>query len=53
VREWIGNSALIASKHYLQVTDDHYAKAVDGSAEIAAADSRTSTQGYAIVIGAQ
>ena len=36
VCEWIGNSALIASKHYLQVTDDHYAEAVEGSAESAA-----------------
>lgn len=27
VCEWIGNSALIADKHYLQVTDDHYADA--------------------------
>ena len=28
VCDWIGNSALIASKHYLQVTADHFAKAV-------------------------
>lgn len=28
VCEWIGNSAPIADKHYLQVTDDHYADAV-------------------------
>lgn len=27
VCEWIGNSAPIADKHYLQVTDDHYADA--------------------------
>jgi hypothetical protein len=27
VCEWIGNSALIADKHYLQVTDEHYADA--------------------------
>jgi len=26
--EWIGNSAPIADKHYLQVTDDHYADAI-------------------------
>jgi len=25
---WIGNSAPIADKHYLQITDDHYADAV-------------------------
>ncbi len=28
VCEWIGNSAPIADKHYLQVTDDHYTDAV-------------------------
>ena len=27
VCNWIGNSALIAARHYLQVTDDHFAKA--------------------------
>jgi hypothetical protein len=27
VCEWIGNSAPIADKHYLQVTDSHYADA--------------------------
>jgi integrase len=26
VCEWIGNSQVVAKKHYLQVTDDHYAK---------------------------
>ncbi len=38
VCEWLGNSAPIADKHYLQVTDQHYAEAaaiatsqVDGS----------------------
>lgn len=31
---WIGNSQLVAAKHYLQVTDDHFAKAAgsNGSA---------------------
>ena len=29
VCEWIGNSAPIADKHYLQVTDDHYSDAVE------------------------
>jgi integrase len=28
VCEWIGNSPRVAAKHYLQVTQDHYAKAV-------------------------
>ena len=27
VCSWIGNSAIIAAKHYLQATDDHFAKA--------------------------
>ena len=27
VTSWLGNSQLIAAKHYLQVTDDHFAKA--------------------------
>ncbi len=27
VCEWIGNSAAIAAKHYLQVTDQHYEQA--------------------------
>ncbi|WP_437188565.1 tyrosine-type recombinase/integrase [Planctomicrobium sp. SH668] len=26
---WIGNNPVIASKHYLQVTDDHFSRAVD------------------------
>jgi len=28
VCDWIGNSPRVAAKHYLQVTEDHYAKAV-------------------------
>ncbi len=27
---WIGNSSTIAAKHYLQVTEDHYAAATEG-----------------------
>ncbi|HLQ44384.1 MAG TPA: hypothetical protein VK137_06635, partial [Planctomycetaceae bacterium] len=27
VTAWMGNSQLVATKHYLQVTDDHFAKA--------------------------
>ena len=33
VTTWIGNSALIAAKHYLQVTDAHFAKAALGDAD--------------------
>lgn len=32
VCRWIGNSALIADKHYLQVTDDHYKMATEPKA---------------------
>ncbi len=34
--EWIGNSEDVAQEHYLQVLDQHFAKAIDGGA-----DSRT------------
>ena len=33
---WIGNSEAVARKHYLQVTDDHFARAAGGAAESAA-----------------
>ena len=33
VCEWIGNTALIAEVHYLQVTDDHYQQAVKDTTE--------------------
>lgn len=33
---WIGNSEPVAAKHYLQVTDEHYARAVEGAAKSAA-----------------
>lgn len=32
---WIGNSEAVAQKHYLQVTDDHFARAVQPKAESA------------------
>ena len=32
---WIGNSAAVAQKHYLQVTDDHFAEAAAGDSETA------------------
>ena len=32
VCEWIGNSVPVAAKHYLQVTDDHYAEALRAEA---------------------
>ena len=30
-RKWIGNSSTIAAKHYLQVTDEHFALAAHGA----------------------
>ena len=55
VTAWLGNTPEIARKHYLQVTDDHFAKAIRGGAESGApkaqnaaqhvhADSRTNPQ---------
>ena len=35
---WIGNSQAVAQKHYLQVTDDHFAKAVQNPAQQARAE---------------
>src|SRR4030095_1679802 len=32
---WIANSRLVARKHYLQVTDEHFAQAATSSAEAA------------------
>jgi integrase len=31
VCSWIGNSQLVAAKHYLQVTDEHYERGVSGN----------------------
>jgi hypothetical protein len=33
VCKWMGNTEHIAAKHYLQVTDDHFEKAVGGAAK--------------------
>ena len=32
---WIGNSPRVAAKHYLQVTEDHYGKAVQNPVQTA------------------
>jgi len=50
VTRWIGNSELVATKHYLQLTDEHFARAVsDGAAQNPAqparASARTDSQG--------
>ena len=60
VCSWIGNSAIIAAKHYLQVTDDHFAKATgvktegvvseeekEGGAKCGALDAQTVAQNAA------
>ncbi len=36
VVSWLGNSQLIAAKHYLQVTDEHFAKATQNPTQSAA-----------------
>lgn len=40
VCEWIGNSAAVAAKHYLQVTDDHYDQAAHNAAQCTAVSPR-------------
>ena len=46
---WIGNSPAVAAKHYLQVTDEHFAKAVHFPVQYDTAngrnESRSDTQG--------
>ena len=39
VCEWLGNSAPIADKHYLQVTDEHYSNAIVSPANENSAES--------------
>lgn len=41
---WLGNTEAVANKHYLQVTDDHFAKAVKGGAESGAVDAKSGAQ---------
>ncbi len=45
VCEWIGNSPQVAAKHYLQVTDDHYEKAVQNQVQYTAVSPRTASHG--------
>lgn len=39
VCNWIGNTTKVASKHYLQVTDDHFARAMQQAQTISNPDS--------------
>ncbi len=41
---WIGNSVQVAMKHYLQVTDDHFAQAVQNPVQHTAAGGRAESQ---------
>ena len=44
VCSWIGNSTTVANKHYLQVTDEHFEKAVQKAVQQAHAEPRTESQ---------
>jgi integrase len=45
---WIGNSEVVARDHYLQITDEHFAKAAGGAEEQGgAASARGTSQGAA------
>ena len=44
VCQWIDNSQPIAAKHYLQVTDDHFSKAVRNPVQQPAVLPRTGSQ---------
>ena len=41
VCQWIGNTAAVAAKHYLQVTDEHFARAGQGDAKSDAVDTES------------
>ncbi|KKK97320.1 hypothetical protein LCGC14_2653930 [marine sediment metagenome] len=42
--EWIGNSLQVAAKHYLQVTEDDYAKALQNPVQYTAESARMGSQ---------
>ncbi len=44
VTAWLGNSPQIAAKHYLQVTEDHYRRAVHFPAQCASEQVRKASQ---------
>ncbi len=43
VTGWLGNTASVAAKHYLQLTEAHYEKAVQNPVQQAAAKGCSST----------
>jgi integrase len=42
---WIGNSQLVAARHYLQVTDEHFRQATTAAAGVGGANSHTAPDG--------
>ena len=51
VCEWIGNSSLVAAKHYLQVTDEDFQRASQGGAESGARVAQNAAQQRAAMRG--
>ena len=47
VCDWLGNSAPIAQKHYLQVTEQHFAEAISGGAKSGALSAKRGAQNQA------
>ncbi len=39
-RKWIGNSPQVAGKHYLQLTDEHFRRAIESETKSGAARAR-------------
>jgi len=50
---WIGNTELIAAKHYLQVTDDDFQRATQGAAKSAAVSVQNAVQQPAALVGTE
>jgi integrase len=44
VTAWIGNSAQVAAKHYLQVTDEHFSEGAGGGAKSGAVEAQNRAQ---------
>ena len=49
VVKWLGNSQLIAAKHYLQVTDEHFEQAAQNAAQYPSVLGRTEPQAVSAV----
>ncbi len=44
VCKWIGNSQPVAAKHYLQLTDEHFAQAISGGESAGAEAAQNAAQ---------